>query len=331
MERHILYTDDIDTACLMDRTIAILGYGNQGRSHALNLRDSGFRVTVANHSDTPNGRKAREDGFEPMPIPAAVQQADVIMLTLPDETMADIYAAEIAPWLKKGQGIMFCHGFNIHFKKIVPPADTDVFMVAPKGAGYKVRAAYEKGGGVAALYAVYQDYTGSAGDLARAYAKGLGCGHSGIMESSFEEECVCDLFGEQTVLCGGMTALIEAGFNTLVAAGYRPEVAYFECCHEVKIIMDLIYQKGISAMNKGISNTAEYGGYTVGKKIIDDHVLCAMKEALEDIRSGAFADRFLADIKQKDNLLTETRKANDEALIEKTGAFLREKMNLGKD
>ncbi|MBO4547670.1 MAG: ketol-acid reductoisomerase, partial [Abditibacteriota bacterium] len=302
-----------------------------GRSHALNLRDSGFRVIAANHSDTPNGRKARDDGFEPLPIPEAVKAADVIMLTLPDESMAGIYSEEIAPYLKKAQGLMFCHGFNIHFKKIVPPADTDVFMVAPKGAGYKVRAAYEKGGGVAALYAVYRDSTGSAADLAKAYAKGLGCGHSGIMQSSFEEECVCDLFGEQTVLCGGMTALIEAGFNTLVEAGYRPEVAYFECCHEVKIIMDLIYKNGIAAMNRGISNTAEYGGYTVGRKIIDDHVRGVMKEALEDIRSGAFADRFLADIKRPDNLLTETRKANDEALIEKTGAFLREKMNLGKD
>ncbi|MBQ9358856.1 MAG: ketol-acid reductoisomerase [Abditibacteriota bacterium] len=325
------YSNDIDDSCLKNRLIAILGYGNQGRSHALNLRDSGFRVITANHSDTPNGRKAREDGFDPMPIPEAVKAADVVMLTLPDESMADIYAREIAPYLKKAQGLMFCHGFNVHFKKIVPPADTDVFMVAPKGAGYKVRAAYEKGGGVAALFAVHQNYTGAAADMAKAYAKGLGCGHSGILESSFEEECVCDLFGEQAVLCGGMTALIEAGFNTLVEAGYRPEVAYFECCHEVKIIMDLIYQKGISAMNKGISNTAEYGGYRVGRKLIDDHVRAAMKEVLEEVRSGRFADTFLREIRQNDNLLTAARKANDEALIEKTGAYLREKMNLGKD
>ncbi|MBP5274243.1 MAG: ketol-acid reductoisomerase [Abditibacteriota bacterium] len=331
MNAKIYYSNDIDDSCLKNRLIGILGYGNQGRSHALNLRDSGFRVIVANHSDTPNGRKAREDGFDPLPIPEAVKAADVVMLTLPDESMADIYAREIAPYLKEAQGIMFCHGFNVHFGKIIPPANTDVFMVAPKGAGYKVRAAYEKGGGVAALFAVRQNYTGAAADMAKAYAKGLGCGHSGILESSFEEECVCDLFGEQAVLCGGMAALIEAGFNTLVKAGYRPEVAYFECCHEVKIIMDLIYQKGISAMNKGISNTAEYGGYVVGKKIINSAAEKIMDEVLKDIQTGKFADAFLADIKKDDNLLTKTRKANDEALIEKTGAFLREKMNLGKD
>ncbi|MDB5358328.1 MAG: Ketol-acid reductoisomerase, partial [Phycisphaerales bacterium] len=258
----MVYEKDAPLDALKGKTVAVLGYGSQGHAHSLNLRDSGIKVIVANRKDSNNGRLAIEHGFTPVSVEEAVQQGDLLIVTLPDEVQPGVYNKSIAPHLKAGKALGVTHGFNVHFKTIVPPKDVDVLLVAPKGPGHLVRSEYEKGGGVPCLLAVHQNATGKARDLGLAWARGIGGARSGIIETSFKDECETDLFGEQAVLCGGLSALIKAGFETLTEAGYPPEMAYFECVHEVKLIVDLIYQGGLDYMRYSISNTAEYGDLT---------------------------------------------------------------------
>ncbi len=285
----IYYDQDADLARLQGKTIAVLGYGIQGRAQALNLRDSGLKVRIGLHAGARRRAQAEADGFAVTPVADAVRAADYVQVLIPDERQGDTYAAEIAPQLRPGQVLGFSHGFAIHFRQIVAPADVDVVMIAPKAPGATVRSLYENGQGVPALVAVHQDASGHARDLALAYGKGIGCSRAGIFETSFKEETETDLFGEQNVLCGGVAELIKAGFDTLVEAGYAPEMAYFECCHELKLIVDLIYAGGIEGMYQGVSNTAEFGGMTVGPRLVDDHVRARMRENLRRVQSGEFA------------------------------------------
>ena len=290
-----LYDKDGSLAPLQGKTVAILGYGSQGHAHAQNLRDSGIKVIVAELPDTPNGKLAVEHGFTPITIAEAVKQCDLFLMTLPDELQPSIYAKHIAPNLRPGQCFGATHGFNIHFKTIVPPKDIDVVMVAPKGPGHVVRDEFERGGGVPALLCVHQDATGKARDIALAWAIGMGAGRAGILVGDFKSETETDLFGEQCVLCGGLSSLIKTGFETLVEAGYPPEMAYFEVCHELKLIVNLIERGGLNFMRYSISNTAEFGDYYMGPKIITAQTRAAMKKALKDIQSGKFAKTFRDD------------------------------------
>ena len=285
----IFYDHDADLSRLAGKTIAILGYGIQGDAQANNLRDSGLSVVVGLHAGAKRADKARADGFEVLDVASAVRRADYIQVLIPDERQGETYAHEIAPNLRQGQVLAFSHGFAVHFHQIVPPASVDVLMIAPKAPGATVRSLYQNGQGVPALIAVYQDASGHAHELGLAYAKGIGCTRAGVFETTFREETETDLFGEQNVLCGGVAELIKAGFDTLVAAGYAPEMAYFECCHELKLIVDLIYAGGIDGMYRGVSNTAEYGGMTVGPRIVDARVRAVMAENLRRIQSGEFA------------------------------------------
>ena len=285
----IFYDQDADLSRLSGKTIAILGYGIQGDAQANNLRDSGLSVVVGLHPGARRADKARADGFEVLDVPEAVRRADYIQVLIPDERQGETYAREIAPHLREGQVLAFSHGFAVHFHQIVPPPAIDVLMIAPKAPGATVRSLYQNGQGVPALIAVYQDASGRAHELGLAYAKGIGCTRAGVFETSFREETETDLFGEQNVLCGGVAELIKAGFDTLVAAGYAPEMAYFECCHELKLIVDLIYAGGIDGMYRGVSNTAEYGGMTVGPRLVDERVRAVMAENLRRIQSGEFA------------------------------------------
>src|SRR5512143_1517187 len=289
----IYYDKDADMKVLKGKKVAIIGYGSQGHAHANNLRDSKVDVIVAELKGSANWDKAKKAGFTVMDAGAAAKVADVMMILLPDEYQAEIYKAEIAPNMKKGVFLGFAHGFNIHYGQIVPPADVNVFMAAPKGPGHLVRSEYTKGSGVPMLIANYQDPSKKTRALALAYASAIGGGRAGVIETTFKEETETDLFGEQVVLCGGLVALIKAGFETLVEAGYSPEMAYFECQHEVKLITDLIYEGGIANMRYSVSNTAEYGDYTVGPKIIDAHVRESMKKALKRIQSGEFANDWM--------------------------------------
>jgi len=291
----MLYEKDAPLTGLQGKTVAIIGFGSQGHAHAQNLRDSGIKVIVANRRDSANGRLAIEKGFDPLSIEDAVKQADLVIMTLPDEVQPEVYQKSIAPHLRPGQCLGATHGFNIHFKTIVPPKDVDVIMVAPKGPGHLVRSEFEKGGGVPCLLAVYQNATGKARDIGLAWAAGVGGARSGIIETTFKDECETDLFGEQVVLCGGLSALIKAGFETLIEAGYPPEMAYFECVHEVKLIVDLIYQGGLDYMRYSISNTAEYGDLTRGPRVITDETKKAMKQILSEIQSGQFAREWRAE------------------------------------
>lgn len=291
------YEKDGSMQPLQDKTIAVLGFGSQGHAHALNARESGLNVIVANRPDSANGRLAQEQGFEPMPVEDAVQQAEMILVCLPDEVQPGVYEKSIAPHLSAGKTLAFTHGFNIHFKAIVPPEDVNVIMIAPKGPGHLVRSEYERGGGVPCLIAVNQDASGNAEDIAMAWAIAIGGGRSGVIVTTFKDECETDLFGEQTVLCGGLSALIKAGYETLVEAGYPEEMAYFEVCHELKLIVDLIYVGGLDYMRYSISNTAEWGDLDVGPTIIDDHVKQNMKKALEKIQSGEFAKKWIEEYK----------------------------------
>ena len=288
----MLYEKDASLDALKGKTVAILGFGSQGHAHAQNLRDSGINVIVAELEGTSNYALAKELGFKPMSITEAVPQADLILMTLPDEVQPGVYNRFIAPNLKAGQTLGFTHGFNIHFKTIVPPKNVNVIMVAPKGPGHLVRSEYQKGGGVPCLLAVHQDATRSAKKIGLAWAKGMGGARAGIILTTFQDECETDLFGEQVVLCGGLTALIKNGFETLTEAGYPAEMAYFECVHEVKLIVDLIYQGGIDYMRYSISNTAEYGDVTRGPRIITDKTKKEMKKILTEIQSGKFAKEF---------------------------------------
>ncbi len=291
----MLYEKDGSLGPLQNKTIAVIGFGSQGHAHALNARESGLKVIVANRRESANGRLAIEHGFSPMSVDDAVKQADMVLITLPDEKQPEVYEKSIKPHLRKGQTLCFTHGFNIHFKTITPPADVNVIMVAPKGPGHLVRSEYQRGGGVPCLIAVHQDATGHAQDIAMAWAIAIGGARSGVIVTNFKDECETDLFGEQVVLCGGLTSLIKAGFETLVEAGYPPEMAYFEVCHELKLIVDLIYQGGMDYMRYSISNTAEWGDLSVGPKIIDKSVKDRMKQALADIQSGAFAKGWRAE------------------------------------
>jgi ketol-acid reductoisomerase len=291
----MVYEQDAPLDALQGKTVAILGFGSQGHAHGLNLRDSGIKVIVANRKESANGKLAAQHGFEPMSVEDAVKAADLIIATLPDEAQPEIYNKSIAPHLKGGKAFGATHGFNIHFKTIVPPKDVDIVMVAPKGPGHLVRSEFERGGGVPCLLAVHQDATGKARKIALAWARGIGGARSGIIETNFKDECETDLFGEQAVLCGGLSALIKAGFETLTEAGYPPEMAYFECVHEVKLIVDLIYQGGLDYMRYSISNTAEYGDLTRGPRVVNENTKAEMKKILAEITSGQFAREWRAE------------------------------------
>ncbi|OGG04424.1 MAG: ketol-acid reductoisomerase [Candidatus Glassbacteria bacterium RIFCSPLOWO2_12_FULL_58_11] len=320
------YDKDSKPAVLKGRKIAIIGYGSQGHAQAQNLRDSGFNVIVSELKGTENYKRAVKDGFKPLTASEAAEKADVIQILLPDQIQAAIYASDIAQHMTKGKALVFSHGFNIHFGQIVPPPDIDVFMAAPKGPGHLVRRVFVEGGGVPALIAVQQDATGKAHSLALAYACGIGAGRAGIIETTFAEETETDLFGEQVVLCGGLTELIRAGFDTLVAAGYQPEIAYFECLHEVKLIVDLIYEGGIANMRDSISDTAEYGDLTVGRRIIDSRTREEMKKVLAEIQDGTFARTWLLENKVGRPVYNARKRQDAEHLVEKVGAKLRKMM-----
>ena len=295
-EAKIFYQQDCDLNLLKGKTVAIIGYGSQGHAHALNLKDSGVDVVVGLYEGSKSKAKAESQGLKVLSVAEATKKADLIMILIPDEKQAALYKSDIAPNLTAGKTLMFAHGFNIHFGCIVPPADVNVVMIAPKGPGHTVRSEYEAGKGVPCLIAVEQDATGNAQELGLAYALGIGGARAGVLETTFRTETETDLFGEQAVLCGGVCALMQAGFETLVEAGYDPRNAYFECIHEMKLIVDLIYQSGFAGMRYSISNTAEYGDYTTGPKIITEDTKKAMKKVLKDIQDGTFAKQFLVDM-----------------------------------
>jgi ketol-acid reductoisomerase len=293
----VYYDADADRSLLAGKKIAIVGYGSQGHAHALNLRDSGFDVTVAVRPGSEGWKRAEDDGWAPKTPAEAAAEADVIGILVPDHVAFQLWESTIAPALRPGVTVLFAHGFSIHFKAITPPDDIDVIMVAPKGPGHLVRRLYTQGAGVPCLIAIAQDASGHARGTALAWASGIGGGRAGVLETTFEEETITDLFGEQTVLCGGATALVQAGFETLVDAGFQPEIAYFECLHELKLIVDLMYEGGLEGMRYSISDTAEYGDLTRGPRIVDEHVRETMQQILEEIRSGAFAEEFIGDVR----------------------------------
>jgi ketol-acid reductoisomerase len=326
MAINVYYDKDADLSLIQGRKVAIIGYGSQGHAHANNLKDSGVSVVVGLRPGSASAAKASNAGLEVQDIPAAVAGADVVMVLAPDEHQAALYREHIAPNIKQGAALAFAHGFNIHFGAIEPRADLDVIMIAPKGPGHLVRSTYTQGGGVPSLIAVYQDASGSARDIAMAYASANGGGRAGIIETSFREECETDLFGEQAVLCGGLTALIQAGFETLTEAGYAPEMAYFECLHEVKLIVDLIYEGGIANMRYSISNTAEYGDLTRGPRVITEQTKAEMKRILTEIQTGAFAKEFIAENQAGAPSLKAMRRLGQEHPIEQVGERLREMM-----
>ena len=323
----VYYDRDADVGLIKKKKVVIVGYGSQGHAHAANLKDSGVaEVAVALRSDSVSRAKASDAGFKVMDVAEASQWGDVIMMLTPDELQADIYADEIAENIRPGAAFAFAHGLNVHFNLIEPRTDIDVFMVAPKGPGHTVRSEYARGGGVPCLIAVHQDSSGNAHEIGLSYASAVGGGRSGIIETTFQEECETDLFGEQAVLCGGLCELIKAGFETLVEAGYAPEMAYFECLHEVKLIVDLIYEGGIANMNYSISNTAEYGEYVTGPRIITDETKAEMKRVLEDIQAGRFTRDWMVENKARQTSFKATRRRNAEHPIEQVGAELRAMM-----
>ncbi|MDR1777260.1 MAG: ketol-acid reductoisomerase [Desulfovibrio sp.] len=328
----VYYDQDADINKLKNKTVAIIGYGSQGHAHAQNLRDSGVKVVVGQRPGGPNYELAKEHGFTPLPAAEAAAKADMIMILLPDEVQALVYEKDIRPNLTKGKALLFAHGFNIHFSQIRPPEDVDVFLIAPKGPGHLVRRTFTEGGGVPCLVAVEQDATGQALELALAYAKGIGGTRSGVIATTFREETETDLFGEQAVLCGGISALIKAGFETLVEAGYQPEMAYFECMHEMKLIVDLMYEGGLSRMRYSISNTAEFGDYVSGPRLIGEDVKKEMKKVLKDIQSGAFARNFIVEARAGYPMFLTTRRNEAGHQIEQVGKQLRGMMSwLKKD
>ncbi|MBN1552883.1 ketol-acid reductoisomerase [bacterium] len=322
----IFYDADADMKQLAARTIAIIGYGSQGHAQAQNLRDSGMQVIVADVKDSPNWKLAESHGFQPMLTDEAAEKADIVQILVPDELQKSIYESAIAPHLKNGNALVFSHGFNIHFKQIQPKSEIDVYMVAPKGPGHLVRRTYEEGAGVPSLIAVHQNASGNAKDLALSHACGIGAGRAGIIETTFKEETETDLFGEQTVLCGGVTELVKAGFETLINAGYQPEIAYFECMHELKLIVDLFYQGGIGGMYDSVSNTAEYGGMTRGTRIINEDTKKRMQQILEEIQNGSFAKEWIAESQAGRPNMEKLRQEHHALKIENIGKELRDMM-----
>src|SRR4249920_962788 len=322
----VYYDRDADVNFIKNKKVGVIGFGSQGHAHALNMRDSGVKDVCIAARPGASAKKAEAAGFKVMDVAAAAKWADVMMMVTPDELQADIYRDYLHANMKQGAALLFAHGFNVHFRLIEPRKDLDVLMVAPKGPGHTVRGEYLKGGGVPCLIAVHQNASGNALELGLSYASAIGGGRAGIIETNFREECETDLFGEQSVLCGGLTSLILTGFETLVEAGYAPEMAYFECCHEVKLIVDLIYEGGIANMRYSISNTAEYGDYTRGPRIVDEHVRAEMKRILADIQSGRFAKEWVLENTAGQPSFKALRRRAAEHQIEEVGAKLRAMM-----
>ncbi len=322
----VYYDKDADLSIIKGKKVTIVGYGSQGHAHAANLKDSGVTVTIGLRKEGSSWAKAVNSGHNVFEIAEAVKDADVVMVLLPDETMAGIYDAEVAPNLKKGAALAFAHGFNIHYNQIVPRADLDVIMIAPKGPGHTVRSEYLKGGGVPSLIAVYQDKSGKAKEISLSYAAANGGTKGGVIETDFREETETDLFGEQAVLCGGAVELVKAGFETLTEAGYAPEMAYFECLHELKLIVDLMYEGGIANMNYSISNNAEYGEYVTGPRVIADQARAAMKECLVNIQNGNYAKQFILEGRTNYPEMVARRRLNAAHPIEQVGSQLRAMM-----
>jgi len=323
----VYYDRDADINLIKGKKVAIIGYGSQGHAHALNLRDSGVKdVAVALRKGSQGVKKAEGEKLKVLEVAEAAKWADVMMMLTPDELQADIYREHIAPNMKQGAALMFAHGLNIHFNLIEPRADLDVMMIAPKGPGHTVRAEYQRGAGVPVLMAVHKDVSGNAHDLTLSYGAAIGGGRAGIIETTFREECETDLFGEQSVLCGGLVELMKAGYETLVEAGYAPEMAYFECVHEVKLIVDLIYEGGIANMNYSVSNTAEYGEYVSGPRIVTDETRAEMRRILKDIQSGKFTSEWIGECKAGRPRFKATRRLNDAHQVEEIGAKLRAMM-----
>ncbi len=324
MENLKIYLDkDIDTKLIKSKKIAVIGFGSQGYGQSMNLKDSGCDVVLGLRLGGKSDIKAKNYGFRTMCIPDAVKYADIVQILIPDELQAQVYAEQIKPYIKSGQYLMFSHGFNIHYKKITAPEDVNVIMVAPKGPGHTVRSEYQEGRGVPSLIAVYQDPSGDSKEVALSYASAIGAGRAGIIETTFKEETETDLFGEQAVICGGVSALIKTGFDVLVEAGYSPYMAYFEVLHEMKLLVDLINQGGLADMRYSISNTAEYGDMTRGPKVIGEQSKQAMKDLLKDIQSGSFADEFLNEMQSGCKNFNALRKENADHLIEKVGEEIR--------
>lgn len=327
MQAKTYYNSDADLNLLSGKTVAIMGYGSQGHAHALNLKESGVDVVVGLRSNSSSVKKAQNTGLTVMEPAEAAKKGDIVMILIPDQHQKDFYEEFVAPNLSEGDALAFAHGFNIHFDQIVPPENVDVFMIAPKGPGHLVRRVYTEGSGVPSLFAVYQDFTGNARDLALAYAKGIGGTRAGVLETTFKEETETDLFGEQAVLCGGVSEMIKAGFETLVEAGYQPEIAYFECLHELKLIVDLIYEGGIERMYYSVSDTAEYGGLTRGTDAIDSATKVRFKKMLTDIQDGTFAKEWIEENKNGQPVLNDLRAKLGDHQIEIVGKGLRSMMD----
>ena len=322
----VYYDKDCDLSLIKKKKVTIVGYGSQGHAHANNLKESGVKVTVALRKDGASWNKAKKAGLTVKEVAAAVKDADLVMILIPDEMQPESYKRDIEPNIKKGAALAFAHGFSIHYNQIVPRADLDVIMIAPKAPGHTVRSEYVRGGGIPDLIAVYQDASGKAKDMALSYASAIGGGRTGIIETTFKDETETDLFGEQAVLCGGAVELVKAGFETLTEAGYAPEMAYFECLHELKLIVDLMYEGGIANMNYSISNNAEYGEYVTGQRVINEESRYAMREALENIRNGNYAKRFILEGRSNYPEMTARRRLNAEHPIEVVGEKLRAMM-----
>jgi len=322
----VYYDKDADLSLIKGKKVTIVGYGSQGHAHAQNLRDSGVDVIVALRKSGASWKKAESAGLQVQEVAAAVKQAEVVMMLLPDENIPQVYYDKVAPNMKAGAALAFAHGFNVHYNQVVPRADVDVIMIAPKGPGHTVRSEYVKGGGVPSLIAVYQDKSGKARDVALSYAAAIGGTKGGVIETNFREETETDLFGEQAVLCGGAVELVKAGFETLTEAGYAPEMAYFECLHELKLIVDLMYEGGIANMNYSISNNAEYGEYVTGNRVIGDEARAAMRECLRNIQNGSYAKQFILEGKTNYPEMTARRRLNAQHPIEQVGSELRAMM-----
>jgi len=327
MPATIYYEKDGDLDQLEGKTVAVIGYGSQGHAHALNLQDSGVDVVVGLHEGSASRERARAEGLRVESVADAARAADIVMILVPDHVQAKVYQESIKPFLTPGKTLMFAHGFNIHFGQITPPEGVDVSMIAPKAPGHRMRELYQEGVGVPALVAIHQDASGNAREMALAYAKGVGSLRAGVIETTFQEETETDLFGEQSVLCGGVSHLINAGFQTLVKAGYQPEIAYFECLHEMKLIVDLIYEGGLSYMRYSVSDTAEYGDYYAGPQIVDDHVQQTMQRLLGRIQDGSFAKQWIAENESGRHNFLETRAAAQDSEIEQVGRKLRAMMS----